>query len=216
MREIAQSWIGSQVTPNNWEDYWLTEGLSNFFMREVLAQFNYRTYSLLESFSGNLSLWYNVRTLGGPNATYYTLHPVLHGDNPDETYNVVPFEKGFQFAWYMMDVLFGEFNMKDLMKYYVTNNSLTSINAFTGFRKTVSNWVMETYGGSKQSVNNKLSTIFYEDWIYPKGLDPTGMNNFTTTESNAAVNLANEYIALNGTGSPVDAATTYAGFVIPQ
>jgi len=46
--------------------------------------------------------------------------------------------------------------------------------------------------------------VNYEEWIYEVGLDPTGTVNFTNPYSTAAVNLANAYILLNGTGSPAN------------
>jgi leukotriene-A4 hydrolase len=37
----------------------------------------------------------------GINNTYSTIHPVLAGDSPDNSYNEVPYEKGFQLLAYI-------------------------------------------------------------------------------------------------------------------
>ena len=37
----------------------------------------------------------------GLNNTYASLHPVLQGDNPDNSFSEVPYEKGFQLLNYM-------------------------------------------------------------------------------------------------------------------
>lgn len=36
-RNVAQMWTGAQVTPNNWEDYWMNEGITTFIERHVEA-----------------------------------------------------------------------------------------------------------------------------------------------------------------------------------
>jgi len=37
----------------------------------------------------------------GLNTSYSSIHPVLKGDNPDNSFSEVPYEKGFQLLWYM-------------------------------------------------------------------------------------------------------------------
>ena len=91
--------------------------------------------------------------------------------------------------------------MEDFITYYIAMNNLSSINAFTGFRKTFSNFI-ETYWQNGNRVNQILSSIWYEEWIYPVGPDPTGLLNFTNSATSAAKNLALQYIALGGNSSP--------------
>lgn len=141
LREMVQSWTGNQVTPDNWEDYWLNEGITTFVERQVQSLVDGVTYYFLESFVGNNSLVVQTAVIGLPDKTYVTLHPVLHGANPDETYNIVPFEKGFQFIDLLNNFILGAGTTQDLITYYINANSLTSINAFTGFRKSVSNFI---------------------------------------------------------------------------
>ena len=103
--------------------------------------------------------------------------------------------------------------MQDYITYYIESNSLTSINAFTE-RSTFSSFV-ENYYDDADQVNEILAMIDYEEWIYEVGLDPTGTLNFTNSATTAALNLANAYIALNGTGSPSNYAD-YNSFVSNQ
>ena len=39
----------------------------------------------------------------------------------------------------------------------------------------------------------------WEAWMYETGFDPTGTLNFMTSEALEAINLAEEYLKLNGT-----------------
>lgn len=103
--------------------------------------------------------------------------------------------------------------VEDFITYYIENNSLVSINAFTE-RNTFSNFV-ENYFDDADQVNDILAMVDYEAWIYEVGLDPSGSLNFTNTYTTAALDLANGYIALNGTGSPAN-YTEYNEFVSNQ
>jgi len=90
--------------------------------------------------------------------------------------------------------------MQDFITYYLTTNSLTSINAFTE-RATFSSFIENNYDDADE-VNEILAMVDYEEWIYEVGLDPTGTLNFTNSDSTNAENLALAYIALDGTSSP--------------
>jgi len=56
IRSVAQQWTGNQVTPNNWEDFWLNEGFTTYVERMVLAQLYDQNFAYTEAFSGNISL----------------------------------------------------------------------------------------------------------------------------------------------------------------
>ena len=101
LREMAQSWTGNQVTPDNWEDVWMNEGITTFVMREAIAQAYSLTAAQTGAFVGNNSLTEATNIIGYANATYLTLHPVLQGANPDGAMTIVPFEKGFQLLYFI-------------------------------------------------------------------------------------------------------------------
>lgn len=50
--------------------------------------------------------------------TYSSLHPVLQGDNPDNSFSEVPYEKGFQFLYYL-ESLIGRDEMKKFLNFYI-------------------------------------------------------------------------------------------------
>lgn len=49
-----------------------------------------------------------------------------------------------------------------------------------------------------------LGEIDWNTWYYTVGWDPSGTLNFTTTNSAAAVALAQEYVTLAGDSSPTN------------
>lgn len=132
------------------------------------------------------------------------MHPVLQGANPGYTYTLAPFELGFQFCDYINNLLAnweiggGEY----FLTYYLNTNFNSSINSYQ-FAKTFSNFV-EGVGLSWKSVlnmqfspgtvNQVLSMIEYDSWLYLEQNDPSGTLNFTNTDTEAAVALANYYL----------------------
>lgn len=64
VRSVAQQWTGNQVTPNNWEDFWLNEGFTTYVERMVMAQLFDQNFAYTEAFSGNISLASQVTVYG--------------------------------------------------------------------------------------------------------------------------------------------------------
>ena len=62
----------------------------------------------------------------GLDNTYSSLHPVLRGDNPDNSFSEVCYEKGFQLLYYL-ESLIGRPEMKKFLRFYMQEHSLTSI-----------------------------------------------------------------------------------------
>lgn len=104
VHEICHSWTGNQVTMNNWEDFWLNEGFTTFFERKVSGRLYGNDFANVEATLGNSSL-VNTMNITGYENTYSTLHPVLFGDNPDNSFNEVPYEKGFQLLAYIENLI---------------------------------------------------------------------------------------------------------------
>ena len=195
VHEICHSWTGNTVTMNNWEDFWLNEGFTVFIERHVTAQLYNVGFAMTEALIGNVSLANAISDFGWNN-TYSSLHPVLQGDNPDNSFSEVPYEKGFQMLQYIEDSILGYVLMEDFITFYIYNNFLTSIDAFT-MRNTFSNYVQSMLE-TPEAVNEALAMIDFEEWIYGIGWDPTGTLDFSTPDSDAAANLANAYLACNG------------------
>lgn len=57
-------------------------------------------FAKVEAQLGNNSLWADMNNFG-LDSSYASIHPVLKGDNPDNSFSEVCYEKGFQMLWYM-------------------------------------------------------------------------------------------------------------------
>jgi hypothetical protein len=98
--EAAHQWWGNRVTCVGWEHFWLNEGFTVFLERKVSGEIYGQDFALVEAQLGNTSLWGDMVAFG-LDTTYSSLHPVLKGDNPDNSFSEVPYEKGFQTLTYL-------------------------------------------------------------------------------------------------------------------
>ena len=92
--EMAHSWTGNEVTCQNWENFWLNEGFTVFIERHVSGEIHGEDFSKVSALLGNTSMYQDMENFGLTN-TYSSLHPVLRGDNPDNSFSEIPYEKGF-------------------------------------------------------------------------------------------------------------------------
>ena len=106
IHEIAHSWTGNEVTCQNWEHFWLNEGFTVFEERKVTARLHGKDFAKVSALLGNTSMYEDMLAFG-LNHPWSSLHPTLKGDNPDDSFSTVPYEKGFQFLTYL-ESLVGE------------------------------------------------------------------------------------------------------------
>ena len=206
--EMAHSWTGNEITCRNWESFWLNEGFTVFIERHVSGEIHGVDFAQVEALLGNTSLWGDMLGFGLDN-TYASLHPVLRGDNPDNSFSEVPYEKGFQFLYYLQSLI-GPENFQNFLQFYMRQHSLTSITTIN-LRETWEYFVeVEIPGLSAAEVNQILAAVDWETWMDQATLAPVALD-FTTPESDLASELALEYIALNGTASPAN-FSAYFGF----
>lgn len=64
LRNLVQSWIGNQVTNQNWADLWLNEGIATFVYRSVIGQAYNIEWAECQAFSGNISLSQQTNAYG--------------------------------------------------------------------------------------------------------------------------------------------------------
>jgi leukotriene-A4 hydrolase len=59
--------------------------------------------------------------------SYSSIHPNIRTDAPDDSFSEVPYEKGFQFMYYIESVI-GETHMQEMMNDYIQEYKWQSIN----------------------------------------------------------------------------------------
>lgn len=161
---MAHSWTGNEITCQNWENFWLNEGFTVFVERHVSGEIHGEDFSKVAALLGNTSMWQDMEDFGLDN-TYSSLHPVLRGDNPDNSFSEVCYEKGFQLLYYL-ESLIGRPQMKTFLNFYMSQHSLTSITTIQ-LRETWEFFVeykIPDLTGAE--VNAILGAMNWEEWLY--------------------------------------------------
>lgn len=104
--EIAHSWTGNEVTCENWSNMWLNEGFTVFEERNVTATLmgdKGEDFSKVAAILGNADLQDAIKSYG--DNSFASLYPVHNGKSPDESFSEIPYEKGYQFLYYLQGLL---------------------------------------------------------------------------------------------------------------
>lgn len=94
------------------------------------------------------------------------LAPNLKGIDPDDSFSSVPYEKGFNFLYYIQKIVGGSLIFEPYMKAHVKN--------FIGKSITTQDWkdflysYMETNHGPEMKA--KLDSIDWNSWLYAPGM----------------------------------------------
>ena len=110
VHEIAHSWTGNLITCKNWEHFWLNEGFTVFLERKISSKLYGKEFGRVEAFLGNTTLWKDMNRFG-LYSTYASIHPVLLGDNPENAFSEIQYEKGYQLLVHL-ESLVGEDNFQ--------------------------------------------------------------------------------------------------------
>ena len=178
IHEITHSWSGNLVTMNAWNDLWLNEGLTMFIQRKIEEELFGNDVMKVASQMGYFSLQENI-AMFGESHDYTSLRPYLVGVDPDDSFSEVPYEKGYNFFYFLEDLINKAAN-EDLFR-IILRRYLEHFKY-----KTV------TYDEFKNFIEKQISTLFdmetalkivaqinWSNWINEPGF-PQWKNNFTS------------------------------------
>jgi leukotriene-A4 hydrolase len=203
--EIAHSWTGNLVTNMNWNNFWLNEGFTVFTERKVTKMTEGEVAYKVAAKLGNYSMVDAMEGYGW-NHSYSSLTPIMHGANPDDSYSIIPYEKGFQFVTYL-ESLVGEDKFQGFYREYINEFRRKSITV-DDLKASFTRFVSKEF--SYTEAHEILHQIDWDTWILEPGLPPVTLD-FETQEFNDAVALASKYI--NGSVTEED-ITAYEGYFV--
>jgi leukotriene-A4 hydrolase len=198
IHELAHSWSGNLITNQNWENFWLNEGITVYTERHISRKINGEVMYKLQSTFGNQALLNAIEEFG-ENSTFTSLMPNYEGHNPYDTFSEVPYEKGFQFMTFL-ESLVGQENMEKFLYKYYSKYAYQSI-IYTQFWDTFNEFLSEEY--TQKQKDSILGQIDFDAWMFNPGMPPV-VPDFHTPEIDEAKQLALEYIKLDGKDSPKD------------
>ncbi|EGF79700.1 hypothetical protein BATDEDRAFT_19784 [Batrachochytrium dendrobatidis JAM81] len=187
--EIAHSWMGNLVTTQNWEHFWLNEGFTVFIERKIAGRLHGEPVRHFDAIIGMKSLREAVEHYEESGHMEYTcLCPKMTGQDPDDAFSSVPYEKGFNLLFYLEKLVGGPAVFEPYVKAHVEKFSHKSITT-ADFHKFLFEYFGKVENGSKLSV---LHAVDWDSWFNKPGM-PVVENEFDASLAHACEDLAKRW-----------------------
>ncbi len=185
--ELAHSWTGNLVTNATMNDFWLNEGFTVWAERRILERLADEEAVALASAIGYNGLLGEIERFGEDSPLTH-LKTDLSGQDPDEVYSVVPYEKGYLFVA-LLEQTVGRERFAQFIRDYIERFGFTSITTeeFEAF--------------VEQNLPGTLQKVGAEQWIRAPGI-PSNSPRFESSALNQTQTLAADW----STGARPEAA----------
>ncbi|EXJ88595.1 leukotriene A-4 hydrolase [Capronia coronata CBS 617.96] len=182
--ELSHSWSGNLVSNASWEHFWLNEGWTTYLERRIQAAVHggdqWRDFSAI---IGWKALSDSIEQFGEQHE-FTKLVIDLKGKDPDDAFSSIPYEKGFNFLYYIEKLITKPQFDKFIPHYFETwrGKSLDSYD----FKTTLLDFFKDD-----AEVSAKLAEIDWDVWFYKPGFPPRP--NFDTSLVDVAYRLADRW-----------------------
>ena len=185
--ELSHSWSGNLVSCASWEHFWLNEGWTTYLERRLQAAIHkddrYRDFSAIigwKALSDSIAQF-------GEDHNFTKMIPDLKGEDPDEAFSSVPYEKGFVFL-YHLEKLVGQEKWNKFIPHYFTTFKEKSVDSYE-FKACLLDFF-----ASDSEASKKLQDLDWDTWFYKPGFPPKP--SFDTALADACLDLAARWQAL--------------------
>ena len=179
--EISHSWSGNLVTNNNWENFWLNEGFTMFLQRKIISQTRDEDLAKLDMMIGYKNLIDDINKFG-ESKSFSAVVPNLLGRHPDDAFSTIPYEKGFNFLYYIEKIInenAGVDLFKLILRRYFTKFRFMSVSS-DDFKEHLFQEIKDFF--SEEQAKKIIDDIKWDEWLYKPGI-PIIKNDFTNKYS---------------------------------
>ncbi|KIM39154.1 hypothetical protein M413DRAFT_447486 [Hebeloma cylindrosporum] len=191
VHELTHSWFGNGVTHANPSHFWLNEGWTTYIERvlqQVLHSPAERGFAFV---IGSKALYDSLKD--------YENHPKYQrlvisfdeGEDPDESYSSIPYEKGANFILHLERTLGGLEVFLPYVKDYVETFIGKSITTAQWKAHLYSYW--EKHGGPEKI--EALDSVDWDAWLYGEGVELPVKMDYDLTLAETAYKLAERWDA---------------------
>jgi len=180
--EISHSWFGNNVGNANASHFWLNEGFTTYTERLLQHYVHSPAERDFSYIIGRKGLLDDLKLYESRPKYQRLVIRFEHGEDPDDAYSSVPYEKGSNFILYLERLLGG----LEVFLPYVRDYAST----FRGKAITTDEWkahlllYWEKHGGEKKL--QLLRTVDWDAWLYGEGLNlPVEIKYDTSLATNA-------------------------------
>jgi leukotriene-A4 hydrolase len=187
--EIAHSWTGNLVTNKNWQNFWLNEGFTVFVERKIIELIYGEEMSKLQASVGYDGLTADIKNFG-ENHSYTSLYPDIQQNDPDDAFSSVPYEKGFNFLYYLQSLV-GKKEFRKILRNYINKYRLQSIGT-DDWKDFFINQVKTIFDAQKST--EILKKVDWDSWINKPGFPPIS-NDFSNVYLTEAKSRADDLLS---------------------
>ncbi|KAJ6006549.1 hypothetical protein N7451_004493 [Penicillium sp. IBT 35674x] len=163
--ELAHSWSGNLVTNASWEHFWLNEGWTVYLERRILAAIHGEAYRHFSAIIGWKSLTDSVEHFGHDHE-FTKLITDLKGKDPDDAFSSIPYEKGFNFLFYLENLV-GKPKFDKFIPHYFTTFQRKSLDSYE-FKASIL-----SFFESDSEASKLLNELDWDKWFYSPGMPPS-------------------------------------------
>lgn len=163
--ELSHSWSGNLVSCASWEHFWLNEGWTTYLERRI-GVITHNDEAMLD-FSAIIG-WKamtDAMEQFGHEHEFTKLVINLKGQDPDDAFSSIPYEKGFHFLYYI-DRLLTRKVFDTFIPHYFEEWRGKSLDSYD-FKSTL----LEFFAKDPEATR-KLNGIDWDTWFYKPGLPP--------------------------------------------
>ncbi|KAF4303016.1 Peptidase M1 alanine aminopeptidase/leukotriene A4 hydrolase [Botryosphaeria dothidea] len=162
--ELAHSWSGNLVSNASWEHFWLNEGWTTYLERRIQAAIHGEPHRDFSAIIGWKALQDSVERLGTDHE-FTKLVVDLKGKDPDDAFSSIPYEKGFNFLYYL-EKLVGKDKWDRFIPHYFGKYKFKSLDSYD-FKATL----LDFFAGDKDA-SETLNSLDWNTWFYAPGYPP--------------------------------------------
>ncbi|PWW77874.1 leukotriene A-4 hydrol [Tuber magnatum] len=189
--ELSHSWSGNLVSNASWEHFWLNEGWTTYIERRIQGKVHGDKHFHFSAIIGWKAFKESVELFGADHE-FTKLVIDLKGKDPDDAFSSVPYEKGFNFLYYL-DRLVGRGKWDTFIPHYFSTYRRKSLTSFD-FKDT-----LLSFFSKDAEASVALAKVDWDTWFYKPGLPKKP--DFDTTLADACYALAGSWQALNSSNS---------------
>ncbi|KAH8729105.1 leukotriene A-4 hydrolase [Phaeosphaeriaceae sp. PMI808] len=207
--ELSHSWSGNLVSAASWEHFWLNEGWTTYLERRIQAAIHGEEHRHFSAIIGWKALEQSIEQYGKEHP-YTKLIVDLKGQDPDDSFSSIPYEKGFH-ALYQFELLFGKDKWDAFIPHYFDTFKFKSVDSYDFKSCLIDFFSKDT------EANKKLETIDWDKLFYAPGYPPKP--DFDQTMVKSCYALADKWEHLTSSNSSNDfkpQATDIEGWVANQ
>ncbi|VDC07016.1 unnamed protein product [Peniophora sp. CBMAI 1063] len=167
VHEATHSWFGNGVTHAEASHFWLNEGWTNYIERTLQSFLHGEPARGFSFVIGNAALNEALKNYSKTPKYQRLVVDFEYGEDPDDAYSSIPYEKGSNFIYYIEGLVGGLDNFLPYVRDYVET--------FTGKSITTWDWkahllgYFEKNGTAEQ--NAALAKIDWNAWFYGEGME---------------------------------------------